>query len=815
MGEKEINEIQTGTVARLQAIIEATPECIKIVAPDGSLQFMNKVGLAMVEAADMASVKGSSIFEVIAPGHRQAWSENHKRVCGGESLHWEFEIIGLKGTKRCMETHAVPLPNEDGTFSQLAVARDITKRKSTEEALRRNEIILTGQKRALELAVHGASLSDVLDVLTLTAERQGSRDLFASILLIDADGKRLLLGSAPHLPRSYNEAINGIEIGPGVGSCGTAAYTKREVIVTDIKTDPRWKNFKDLAVAHGLHACWSTPILSSNTKLLATFALYYAEVHAPSPEDRKAVELLSRTVGIVMEWYNDVQERNSFRTALRTTESHLSALVTATSDVVYKLSADWSVMGVLDGKNFLNDAYEPVVGWRDINVHRDHRKMVDEAIDNAIQTKSIFQLEHKVNRADGSAGWTFSRAIPILDNNGEILEWYGVASDITERKGFETALTESEAKFRRFYESNMLPVAFWNTEGKIHECNQAYASLVGYELDEITNGEHNWIHDTVSTHQRLHHENIKKAVEGQVFMEPYEVDLLRKDGSTISALIGFTMLEGSATKGVAFLMDVTARKSLMVALEQRVTERTKELNAVNKALKQSNGDLLQFAHVASHDLKEPLRKIKTFANRMYDEEKHCLSEKGEVYLGKVLSSASRMSTMVDGVLAYSSISGTEQVFGEVNLNEVVQNVKEDLEVLIADKNGTIDYGELPTIMGSEFLIYQLFYNVINNSLKFSKADIPPHIRISPDVRYDGNQRLTEIMIEDNGIGFDPKFAEQIFTPFIRLNSMDQYEGTGLGLALCKKIVERHNGKIYASGQKGQGAKFKITLPSKI
>lgn len=798
--------------ARLRAMIEATPECIKIVAPDGTLQFMNKAGLDMIEASTLDAVLGRSMVEVISPDFRGTWIERHNRICTGESLNWELQIIGLRGTRRWIETRAVPFANGNGTFCQLAVMRDITARKPAEEGLKRNEIILKGQKLALEQAVNGRPISDVLETLVTTVEEQSNKRLIASILMLDKDGKHLRHGAAPHLPQSYNQAIDGIEIGPSAGSCGTAAFTKKEVIVEDISTDPLWINFKDLALAHGLKACWSTPIVSSGNKLLATFALYYPEVHRPSSQEREAVELLARTAGIVIEWYNEIAERKNFQDALATSESHLRALVTATSDVIYKVSGDWSEMATLDGKSFLKDVHEPVKNWRDINVHPDHRKMVDEAIDIAIKSKSIFQMEHKVNRADGSAGWTFSRAIPILDSNRNILEWYGVASDITERKNFETALAESEAKFRRFYESDMLPIAFWDLHGQVYECNRAFANLVGYSIEEILAGDFNWMEATVPECRHIHQEKISVALAGKTFIDPYEVELIRKDGNRIYVLAGYTLLEGSKENGVAFVMDMTLQKSIRTSLETRVAERTSELTKVNMALQQSNEDLLQFAHVASHDLREPIRKIKTFGYRLKEECNGALNDKSQSFLDKILSSASRMSSMIDGVLAYSTVNASQQSSEPIDLNYIVEEIKSDFEIVINQKNGIIEAGQLPVIYGNRFLIYQLFYNLLNNALKFSKADVPPHITIYAEPADAFSDSNVKVAICDNGIGFDPVHAEKIFDSFTRLNPKDKYEGTGLGLALCKKIVQRHQGSITAESERDKGAKFYLTLP---
>ncbi|MGZ5254353.1 MAG: sensor histidine kinase, partial [Flavitalea sp.] len=251
-------------------------------------------------------------------------------------------------------------------------------------------------------------------------------------------------------------------------------------------------------------------------------------------------------------------------------------------------------------------------------------------------------------------------------------------------------------------------------------------------------------------------------------------------------------------------------------LETLVKERTLELN-------RSNEDLQQFAHVASHDLKEPLRKIRTFSNRLEAEFGKMMPEKGRTYIEKIQASSERMSNMIDGILNYSVMNATEQNEERIDLGFILDGIISDLELLILQKEAKITYNNLPRIKGSPTLIYQLFYNLISNSLKFSKAETPSRINISS--RQMNEEELKDfsdikkstdylcITVEDNGIGFNPEYAEKMFNVFTRLNRRDQYEGTGLGLALCKKIVHRHHGLISAKGEEGKGASFEIVFPS--
>lgn len=276
-------------------------------------------------------------------------------------------------------------------------------------------------------------------------------------------------------------------------------------------------------------------------------------------------------------------------------------------------------------------------------------------------------------------------------------------------------------------------------------------------------------------------------------------------------------LRGKIQGVLNFAVEVTdhveARKATEEG-EQKYRELTEQLEVIVKQrteeLQRSNDDLQQFAHVASHDLKEPVRKLRTFINRLDSEFTGQIPVRGKEYLDKMRLASGRMYDMIEGVLKYSSFSTAPQPIQNVNLNEVLDSIETDLELLIAQRQAVIRRDTLPTIEGAKILFYQLFYNLLNNSLKFCRED--PAINITYQKVKQQGKDYAKIEVSDNGIGFDSQFAERIFQAFSRLHSKDRYEGTGLGLALCKKIIERHGGSISATGIENAGSTFTIILP---
>ncbi|HEX8552512.1 MAG TPA: ATP-binding protein [Abditibacteriaceae bacterium] len=280
---------------------------------------------------------------------------------------------------------------------------------------------------------------------------------------------------------------------------------------------------------------------------------------------------------------------------------------------------------------------------------------------------------------------------------------------------------------------------------------------------------------------------------------------------------------GQITQWVGTCTDIEDQKKAQkelkdshAQLEQRVQERTAELTKAGEVqtrlmteLERSNAELQNFASVASHDLQEPLRAIQTFSDRLKTKHNAALNDEGKDYLERIHKAANRMRTLVQDLLALSRVTTKARPFVAVDLNSLISAIRADLSSRLQDTQGHIECGELPTLQADATQMRQLLQNLIDNGLKFHAPGKQPIITISS---HNISDEFCEIVVEDNGIGFDEKYYARIFEPFERLHGERQYSGTGIGLAICRKIVERHQGELGVQSVSGVGTKFVITLP---
>ncbi len=406
---------------RWRQIYETEPECVKVVSAAGRLEAMNPAGLKMVGADALDQVCGATVLDLIAPEHRDAFLAMHRSVIGGESRQLQFEIIGLRGRRRWMETHAVPLHNADGTVSQLGITHDITE-------LKQSEAFVNGQKQVLELIASGAPLAESLTALLNVVEGQ-SADMLCSILLLDADGLHLRHGAAPSLPSEYCRAIDGVAIGPGVGSCGTAAYQRELVIVADIATDPLWADFRDLALNNHLRACWSMPIFDAQQRdreiqasgVLGTFAMYYRQSARPNEHHLRLIDMATHTAAIAINKHQEEAALHATQAALHQSERQLRLFVEHSPAAIAMFDNDMRYLVVsLRWRSDFRLCEEDLIGRSHYDVFPDipqrwkeiHRRCLGGAVEKCDADPFL--------RADGTTDWVRWEMRPWNTTHGDI-----------------------------------------------------------------------------------------------------------------------------------------------------------------------------------------------------------------------------------------------------------------------------------------------------------------------------------------------------------------------------------------------------------
>lgn len=413
--------------------------------------------------------------------------------------------------------------------------------------------------------------------------------------------------------------------------------------------------------------------------------------------------------------------------------------------------------------------------------------------------KKGFVLDYSLDlkHRDGHLTPVLYNASVYRDEKGEVIGVFAAARDITERKRMEEALRGSEIKFKRLYDSNIIGIIFWDTAGNISRANNEFLRIVGYTQDDVLQGKVRWKDMTPPEYAYLDEKALKEMAETGVSV-PFEKKYIRKDGSLVPVIIGAVLFKEQKDVGICFVLDISERK--------RAEE---QLKKTLENLARSNKELEQFAYIASHDLQEPLRMVASFTQLLEKRYKGKLDGDADEYIKFAVDGASRMQRLINDLLTYSRIGTRGKPFEPCDCQFVLGQVIVNLKTMIDENNALITNDDLPTIMADETQMIQLFQNLIGNAIKFRRKE-PPQVHISAE------QKLGEwiFSVRDNGIGIDQQYKERIFVIFQRLHSKDEYGGTGIGLAICKRIVERHGGRIWIESEPGEGSTFYWTIPKR-
>ena len=472
----------------------------------------------------------------------------------------------------------------------------------------------------------------------------------------------------------------------------------------------------------------------------------------------------------------------------------------------------WQSSETLDGIFGIDKNYDrSIAGWLEI-VHPDDRQNMDEYLRlEVIGKRKSFNKEYRIVRNnDKQTRWVHGHGDVKFDDSGNITDMIGTIQDITERKNVEESLRQSEINLRAIFENTDTGFYLLDKEANIIAFNKIvneFANLsFGFELQE----KQNLIKLFAPERQQQFADMFSETIKGTNIT--YEINYPQIDGTIIWYSVSGNQVHNSNGKVVGVCVavnNITERKLAELQLqenEKAITNLNENLKKRAEELAVSNEELERYAYVTSHDLQEPLRMVTSFLQLLQKKYDQQLDDTAQKYINFAVDGAARMKTLILDLLEFSRISSVKQRHTIINLNDVVAKTRLALKAPIDESQATINVPFLPQVCGNESQLLQLFQNLISNAIKY-KSNLKPVIEIG----YTETPGEWQFYVQDNGIGIDQKFFEKIFIIFQRLHNKKEYEGTGIGLAICKKIVELHGGKIRVESSKEHGSKFYFTI----
>lgn len=790
--QKEIAE-RREIDARYQTLTEVSPVGIFYTDASGDCLYVNE------RWCEIAGMTGEAAFgkgwvQSIHPDDRdRVFVEWYRATEQKLPFKFEYRFQRLdNGQVRWVLGQAVGQIGENGEIkSYVGTITDITERKEVEEenrllneslerrvAERTAQIEISNQKLQTEIAERQQIATNLLELTQLQNAILNSANY--TIISTDPDGTIKTFNRAAQQLLGYSpEEVVG-KVTPGIIHDPVEVGKRAEILFQElgVKIEPGIEVFMALPCRGIADENEWTYIRKDGSRfpvLLSVTALFDSEGN------------ITGFLGIGQ----DIRDRKQ-------AEKELRDLTTAMQNAVEGISR----LDIHGRYMNINRAYAHKCGYEPeemigmewpMTVHPDDIERLILAYQEMLTLGKV-EVEARGVRKNGSFFYKQITMVKACDKKGIFNGYHCFMKDITERKLTETALQESESKYRQIVE--LAEEGIWVIDSKACTTyvNQAMARMLGYEESEMLGLR---IFDFM--------DESEKQLTGQYFDrrnqgigEKHESKLKSKDGKDVWTYISTSSVMdelGNLLSSCALVYNITNRKEV----EQQMLQLTEDL-------KRSNEELEQFAYVASHDLQEPLRAVTSYTQLLAQRYQGNLDTKADKYINYVVDGASRMQQLINDLLAYSRLGTRAQEFEVADCNAAVAQSLSNLQIAIAEKQAIITCESMPTVMADEFQLVQLFQNLIGNAIKFCQ-DVPI-IQIAAIIQ--DNEWL--FSVRDNGIGIDSEYADRIFIIFQRLHSRREYLGTGIGLAICKRIVERHSGRIWVESQSGEGATFYFTIP---
>ena len=673
--------------------------------------------------------------------------------------------------------------------------RDTTERKRAEETLRVSE----------ERQAYLLKLSDILRSLSDAKAIQGAAtSLLAEHLKVSqssyTDYSEDYLTIHSEMTNDNTLSIKGTYKRSDLSEGIAILCSGRDVIYADVlEYSEVPEKLRALWISLNIRANITVPIFKDG-RLIATFSVRHSSPRIWLPDEVELVHETAERTWVAI-------QRVRAEEALRESEERFRALVTASSDVVYRMSPDWSEMRQLHGRDFIPDTDSPNSTWIDKYIHPDDQPQVLKVINKSIQTKNIFELEHRVRQVDGTLGWTFSRAVPMLDSSGNIVEWLGTASDITIRKQIEGALRESEERYRTLFNSIdegfcIIKVIF-DVAGKPMD----YRFIETNSMFEKQTGLHD-VKGKLMWDMAPKHEKYWFKIYGKVALtrEPVRFTNEAKELNRWYDVYAFPTGESGSDQVAVLFNDITEHKRSELEKEQLQKEK-------NEALENSIKMKDEFLATITHEFKTPLTVINAALQAIENIYGSQVSEGIKKHLQRIRTNSFRQLRLVNNLLDITRYNAGHIKINRKNMDIVflTRTIVKSVDLYAKQKGVVLKF--LTEIESKEMAIDEEKYerillNLLSNAIKFTPKDKSIYVHISC------KNRQAIITVKDEGVGIPKTKQKLIFERFGQVDSSltRQAEGTGIGLSLVKTLVEEMNGTITVDSEVGIGSAFIVTLP---